>query len=77
MNLTDGITVGSIATYSCSDGSELNENNTRVCQADRRWSGEAPLCGSKLHDREWYLQPENDFNIKDSVAYYRSDSLMQ
>ncbi|XP_034950831.1 uncharacterized protein Hasp [Chelonus insularis] len=33
-----------IVSYECRHGYVLRGNNTRVCQADRKWSGQAPVC---------------------------------
>ena len=38
------------ATYTCDTGFDLLGNNTRTCQADRRWSGEEPLCECELNN---------------------------
>ena len=38
---------GSIATYSCDTGYNLNGSVTRMCMADGQWSGENPACQSK------------------------------
>ena len=39
-----GVTVGSIATYTCDYGYELVGLEFRACQNDGEWSGEAPSC---------------------------------
>ncbi len=36
------------ATYSCDDGFFLVGDETRVCQANGKWSGEAPICKRQL-----------------------------
>ena len=38
---------GSIATYSCDAGYNLNGSMLRVCMASGQWSEEDPLCQSK------------------------------
>ena len=39
-----GTEEGSIATYTCSEGFELEGTQTRVCQSDGTWSGKEPTC---------------------------------
>ena len=46
--LSNGTYIGSIATYSCNKGYSLVGFETRICQADRTWSGLAPTCESML-----------------------------
>ena len=36
--------IGSVATYSCADQLTLSGDSQRTCQANLKWSGEAPLC---------------------------------
>ena len=38
---------GSVATYTCDTGYNLNGDDTRTCQADGTWSGVEPTCESK------------------------------
>ena len=38
------VAVGSTAEYACNEGFELVGTNTRTCQSDGTWSGEAPTC---------------------------------
>ena len=40
----NGLSPGSVATYTCDDGHVLEGNSTRVCMDDRQWSGEPPIC---------------------------------
>ena len=42
-----GRTIGSTATYSCQRGYTLVGTSTRTCQANRQWSGVAPVCESE------------------------------
>ena len=44
-----GTILGSKATYSCNSGYVLEGESTRVCQSNRKWSGEAPTCERMLH----------------------------
>ena len=44
----NGVTVGSIATYSCDDGYDLINENERMCQPSGVWSGIEPFCKSKF-----------------------------
>ena len=39
-----GRTIGSKATYNCSEGFNLEGNGTRTCQPDGMWSGNEPTC---------------------------------
>ena len=49
-----GREIGSVATYSCDNGFIIDCDLQRTCQADLRWSGEAPTClGSYYH--QYYL----------------------
>jgi len=41
-------TFGSDATYDCVPGYTVIGNSVRTCQADGDWSGEEPVCESKL-----------------------------
>ena len=45
--------VGSVATFTCSDGHILVGNKLRQCLPDGRWSGHAPIC---------ILQSKGNFN---------------
>ena len=38
------LTVGSIATYTCDDGFELEGSMTRTCESSAMWSGDEPIC---------------------------------
>ena len=43
----NGLTVGSVATYSCNGSYEISGNPTRVCQVQTgvgTWSGSSPTC---------------------------------
>ena len=39
-----GLSVGSVATYSCMEGLELNSTAVRTCLDDGSWSGTEPAC---------------------------------
>jgi hypothetical protein len=41
------LTFGSMATYACNYGYQPSGPTTRTCQADKTWSGTAPLCNPK------------------------------
>ncbi len=43
VNLT-GSRIGDMATYECYQGYDLSGLQTRICQKDGTWSGEAPTC---------------------------------
>ena len=45
----DDVEVGSTAEYSCNEEFELIGEDSRVCQMNGTWSGEAPTC----QRREW------------------------
>ena len=38
---------GSMITYTCNNGFELNGPSVRVCLSDGEWSGDAPSCAGK------------------------------
>ena len=38
------LTTGGVATYECDPGFELVGQETRTCQSESEWSGEAPTC---------------------------------
>ena len=42
------LTEGSVATYVCDDGFELEGNMTRTCESSGMWSGEEPMCRGML-----------------------------
>ena len=44
----DGTTEGSKARYSCDDGFILRGDRVRKCQNNGKWSGQEPICESKL-----------------------------
>ena len=39
-----GLTSGSTATYTCNTGYQLTGAQTRTCQSNGTWSGQAPTC---------------------------------
>ena len=45
---TPTVHLGSIATYTCDVGYELNGDPTRTCQSSGEWSGVEPHCIRKL-----------------------------
>ncbi len=47
IKFTNGVNIGSTATYSCLNGFLLNGDKTRVCQSNGVWTGEDPVCKSK------------------------------
>ena len=50
-----GRTIGSTATYSCQRGYTLVGVTTRTCQANRQWSGKAPVCKSEWSKKDLWL----------------------
>ena len=44
-------TFWSKATYSCDDGFFLVGDETRVCRANGKWSGDAPVCKREYHHK--------------------------
>ena len=40
----DGLIEGSIATYQCDEGYDLNGNKWATCQIDGYWLGDSPTC---------------------------------
>jgi len=42
-----GTTIGSSATYSCSEGFNLEGDDVRVCLESGQWSGREPVCSSE------------------------------
>ena len=38
---------GSVATYTCFPGYDLNGDSIRTCQSNGEWTGSAPTCESK------------------------------
>ncbi len=40
----EGVTLGSIATYSCNEGFALNGPSVRICEGVGDWSGISPIC---------------------------------
>ena len=45
---TNGLKVGSVATYACFQGYAINGSETQTCQADGTWSGSHPTCVCKF-----------------------------
>ena len=43
---SNGFNYSSVATYSCGVGQTLVGQETRVCQENGTWSGDAPLCAT-------------------------------
>lgn len=43
-----GVSVGSLATYSCNSPFQLVGSSTRQCQSDGSWSNGEPSCEGKL-----------------------------
>ena len=46
---SDGLSVGSVASYTCNDGYALEGRANRTCLESGRWSDEIPICRCKLH----------------------------
>ena len=47
--ITNGTVLGSLASYGCRAGYELEGDSTRVCQPNRSWSNTEPTCLGRLH----------------------------
>ena len=47
MNATTDVSTGQTAKYTCDAGFTIIGSDTRTCQADGTWSGNAPVCGSE------------------------------
>jgi len=47
-----GTTVGSRASYTCNRGYLLVGDAVRKCQANGEWSGNEPVCKSKIQDNQ-------------------------
>ena len=47
--ITNGTILGSLASYSCRAGYELEGDAVRVCQPNRSWSNNEPTCLGMLH----------------------------
>ena len=47
VNLSNGTTFGSMATYSCNSGYRLDGNTTRICLSSGEWSDNEPICQCK------------------------------
>jgi hypothetical protein len=52
--ITNGTVLGSLASYSCRAGYELEGDATRVCQPNRSWSNTEPTCLGRLHQKDNY-----------------------
>ena len=44
VDLRDGSLVGAVAIYTCDPSFRLIGVESRVCQENESWSGEAPIC---------------------------------
>ena len=51
MEYSNGLAVGSVATYRCYLGYTVSVSNTRMCGADGEWSGSEAQCTSKEYHR--------------------------
>ncbi len=47
--IMEGIAFGSIATYSCEEGFNVNGQARRICESDGNWSDRAPTCISEFN----------------------------
>ena len=45
VDVSQGTTLGRMATYTCIDEYQLIGEQTRTCEAGGDWSGDAPSCG--------------------------------
>lgn len=44
VHLQSGTQLNDIARYSCSDGYWLDGDEERMCEENRQWSGQLPVC---------------------------------
>ena len=49
VDLSDGSLVGAVAIYTCDPSFRLIGVDSRVCQENGSWSGEAPTCEGNYH----------------------------
>ena len=50
VDLSDGSFVGAVAIYTCDPSFRLIGEDSRVCQENESWSGEAPTCEGNYID---------------------------
>ena len=67
--VTNGLTYGSMATYSCNTGYSIEGQNIRNCQSDGDWSGIIPTCNPVICPA--LTIPENG-NLDTSGLIFRS-----
>lgn len=49
VNMEEGSSLGSRASYSCYEGYVISGAMSRVCQDNGRWSREEPICARELY----------------------------
>ena len=70
--ITNGLTYGSMATYSCNTGYTIEGENIRNCQSDGDWSGIIPTCNPVICPA--LTIPENG-NLDTSGLIFRSTAI--
>ena len=59
VDLSQGSLLGAVATYSCNSTFRLIGMNSRECQENETWSGEAPTCRGIAEDQRFHVHLYN------------------